>query len=175
MDLKTDEELYFEWFKRENVQAFHQIYERHASSLFRFIYRFTLNRPAAEDLLQDIFTDLHAGKFTVTEVGTLKSWLYTIAKNKSLNFIRKNSFETPQESFIQTALVEENLESQVISQNLLDRLTNLEKQLPADLAQTWNLRKAGMDYQQIAGELSIPLGTVKSRFSRLVEYLTKHF
>ena len=48
-----------------------------------------------------------------------------------------------------------------------------ENNLSTDLRETWNLRKDGFDYQEIADRLSIPLGTVKSRFHRLTLILRK--
>ncbi len=66
-----------------------------------------------------------------------------------------------------------NLENQTIDSDLINNLHLAEKTLPAELQDTWSLRKKGLDNLQIAQELSIPLGTVKSRFHRLVDFLKK--
>jgi RNA polymerase sigma factor (sigma-70 family) len=175
MNQKTDEELYTEMLQGAKDLSFRQLYQRHSSPLFRFVYRFTLNRQSAEEILQDIFTQLLSGKFQVNETSNLKSWLYTLAKNKSLNHLKKSSHEKLNETAIGNAVETNDLEANFLDGNLLNKLSHLEKKLPVDLMQTWNLRKQGFDYKQIADQLSIPVGTVKSRFNRLVEHLKKEF
>jgi RNA polymerase sigma factor (sigma-70 family) len=152
---------------------FRDVYDRYSGPLFRFLYRFTANNHASEEILQDLFLELLAGKFKSTEGGALKAWLFTVAKNRGLNYHKKNSREVKIDLSDFSSSVD--LENQVIEKNLLRRLSKAVQSLPPDLQETWNLRKSGLDYQEIATTLSIPVGTVKSRFSRLVEYLRKEF
>lgn len=154
--------------------AFRSLYDRYSSSLFRFIYRFTSNQQVAEEILHDIFIQLLSDKYNPSE-GNLKSWLFTVAKNKGLNHARKASFETAEEAPIASAVADSDFEQTFIVSDLLKNLSLVENTLPTDLRQTWNLRKQGLDYQQISQALSIPVGTVKSRFSRLVDHLKKEF
>lgn len=156
-----------------NEREISVVYERYSSSLFRFIYRFTANREASEEILHDVFAQLIAGKFTATENGTLQSWLFTLAKNRCLNHLRSRAHERRDD--VSPTTEADSPESQVIERNLLLRLETVEAGLPADLRQTWILRKQGLDYQQIARHLAIPVGTVKSRFSRLLECLKEEF
>ncbi len=170
-----DNDLYLQLkIESKKETAFRTLYDRYSSPLFRFIYRFTLNQQIAEEILHDIFIQLLNDKYNSSE-GNLKSWLFTVAKNKSLNHAKKSSFETSNDLAIAKATTESDLEHSFINHNLLKNLSLLESKLPADLRQTWNLKKQGLDYQQISHALSIPVGTVKSRFSRLVEHLKKEF
>jgi len=169
----SDEELYSRLSSLGGEKAFQDLYERYANPLFRFIYRFTGNRESAEEILQDLFSLLLDGSFEPKETGSLKSWLYTVAKNKSLNHLKKKSKEELNDEALKRTPSEDRLEEKVIHEGLLARINILEKHLPQDLNETWRLRKAGYEYSQIAKELSIPVGTVKSRFFRLVEYFRK--
>lgn len=174
--LQSDEELYLQLkSERKKEFAFRSLYDRHSGPLFRFIYRFTVNQQVAEEILHDIFIQVLNEKYNSQSEGSLKSWLYTVAKNKSLNSIKKASFEKKEQVEVNNAVCGSNLEESFISDNLLKRLSTVEKELPLDLQQTWNLKKQGLDYQQISQKLSIPVGTVKSRFSRLVDHLKKEF
>lgn len=170
-----DNDLYLQ-LKNEHKKeaAFRSLYDRYSSPLFRFIYRFTLNQQIAEEILHDIFLQLLNDKYRASE-GNLKSWLFTVAKNKSLNYANKSAFETSEDSAIANAASDSDLEQTFITQDLFKNLSLVESNLPTDLQQTWNLRKQGLDYQQISQALSIPVGTVKSRFSRLVDHLKKEF
>ena len=175
MENWNDEELYAELLKGDRERAFRVLYFRHSGPLFRFVYRFTVSSSSAEEILQDIFEELLKSHLNPAENLNLKSWLYTLAKNKSLNFIKRSKREITNELVVENARDEGDLELSIQNENLLSRLANAEEKIPSDLAKTWQLRKDGMDYQQIADHLSIPVGTVKSRFSRLVEFLKKEF
>jgi RNA polymerase sigma-70 factor (ECF subfamily) len=170
-----DSDLYLQLkIDSKKESAFRSLYDRYSSSLFRFIYRFTLNQQVAEEILHDIFILLLNDKYNPAE-GNLKSWLFAVAKNRSLNHAKKASFETSDDLAIAEATSESDFEQSFINYNLLKNLSLLESNLPSDLRQTWNLKKQGLDYQQISQALSIPVGTVKSRFSRLVDHLKKEF
>ena len=74
-------------------QVFRLVYSRHAGPLFRFLIRFTANSETAEEILHDVFVEFLGGKFRPEPGASLKNWLYTLAKNKSLNHLRKKSFD----------------------------------------------------------------------------------
>lgn len=171
MPAHTDKDILETW-KKDRHRGFKMLYERYAPVLFRFIYRFSSNKEHAEEILHDVFTEtlkapLHQEDFH------LKAWLFTIAKNKSLNFNRKHRLEVATPHPIEASIAETNLEEEVTTSQLTSKVEKLQDVLPKDLANTWKLRREGMDYQQIAQELDIPLGTVKSRFHRLVGFLRK--
>ncbi len=149
------------------------VYDRYSSSLFRFLYRFTANNQSSEEIMHDIFLELLKERFKSSENGTLKSWLFTVAKNRGLNYRKRSARETKED--ISSISSDRNLEEETIQLSLLSRLKEVEINLPNDLKETWGLRKRGHDYQEIAKTLAIPVGTVKSRFSRLVELLRKEF
>jgi RNA polymerase sigma-70 factor (ECF subfamily) len=158
-----------------SASAFRTLYNRYSGPLFRFIYRFTANETLAEDILHDVFVEFLAGKFKMSGEGTLKSWFYTLAKNKSLNHLKRATKEVVDNSLMQSIRSKIDLESEAIENNLLKTLSVAVTSLPQDLQQTWNLKKQGLDHRQIAQSLAIPVGTVKSRCHRIVEILRKEF
>lgn len=170
-----DEELLKIYLKDRNEGAFKVIFDRHSRTLFSFIYRFTVNQQAADEIVQDIFAELLSGKFTESFDGSLKSWLFTVARNKSLNLLKKKTFEMFTGEDFNERKDDQDLEYRIIHSDLLGRLSRSESILPPEILQTWSLRKQGLDNNQIANQLSIPVGTVKSRFFRLVEIIREEF
>lgn len=171
----TDQELLDNYFKYANQNAFEVIFNRHSGVLFSYVYRFTLNQQAADEIVQDVFTELLLGRFNETLEGSLKSWLFTVARNKSLNHIKKQSYEVKSDSSIAEKKDIVDLEENLIQSQLLGRLQLSESILPPEILKTWNLRKQGFDNNEISKQLSIPIGTVKSRFFRLVEIIKEEF
>lgn len=170
-----DDEIAYSKVLQGSEQAFRCLYDRYSSVLFRFIIRFTANAQQAEEILHDVFAELLAGKFKYEEEASLKNWLFTVAKNKSLNHCKKSRREVASLKIVEATPSEHELELQMINNDLASTLLHAEKSLPQDLGKTWELRKQGMDYAQIADTLAIPVGTVKSRFHRIVKILRKDF
>lgn len=163
----TDEQLVADL--KSNPQAFRALYDRHAGVLLRFIFRFTGNQQTAEEVLHDVFLELLNGNFDRFPPGGLKPWLFTTAKNKSLNLQRRLRHEM-REMDASEAVDSLDLEQKMHLTFVHRKLAVAEKEMPPDLLETWQLRRQGFDYQKIANHLAIPLGTVKSRFHRLVAY-----
>lgn len=172
MDAQRDLDIEADFLKNPE-HGFRAVFDRYSGPLLRFLYRFTANTEAAEEILQDLFFELLKGSYRPQEGANLKAWLFTVARNRALNHRKraKKSVNLESEQLTEPS----NLENETINVRLLSHLQQAERKLPAEIQETWELRKRGYDNQQIAEALSIPLGTVKSRFSRLVDYLRKEF
>jgi RNA polymerase sigma-70 factor (ECF subfamily) len=154
-------------------KSFRRLYDRYSSSLFRFIYRFTDNQAAAEEILHDVFFEFISGKYEGGEPESLKAWLFTLARNKSLNYLKKSHREVSNDGWIEATPADFSLEEESLRKELMERICCATGPLSDDLQRTWNLRREGLDYRQIADRLAIPVGTVKSRFHRIVEIFRK--
>ena len=150
-------------------KQFRAMYERHSGALLRFLFRFTADQARAEELLHDVFLEFLNSKSEIAP-GALQGWLFTVAKNKALNHQRHRSFEESVEDFSETAAPTDDSTEQALA-----KLAASEARLPADLRETWGLRRQGLGYEEIAARLAIPLGTVKSRFHRLVLVLREEW
>lgn len=92
MQEKTDKELYKE-FLLGNNESFEEIVKRHKNSIIYFIQRYTksidIAEDIAEDLAQDVFLYVLIHKKNYRFEYSLKTYLYTIAKSKALNYIKR--------------------------------------------------------------------------------------
>lgn len=167
---RTDESLWAE-FRKDPTSGFEPLYRRFAGPLLRFTYRFCGSREVAEEILHDVFAELLRGSYRELPTEGLKGWLYTLARNKSLNHRRRADREVASEKTVAAAIDETDLERNFAMDRRAVHLRIAENALPPDLAETWALRREGLGYEEIAERLAIPLGTVKSRFHRLVNRL----
>ena len=78
-------------FLAGDENAFVEIVEEYRESLIFFLYRYVGDLYAAEDLAEDVFVEvlLHPKRFRF-QCG-LKTWLFTIGRNKAVDFLRKTS------------------------------------------------------------------------------------
>lgn len=88
MEEKTDKELYKE-FLQGNKESFEKIVIRYKDSIIYFIQRYVKSVDIAEDLAQDVFVYILIHKKNYKFEYSLKTYLYTIAKSKALNYIKR--------------------------------------------------------------------------------------
>ncbi|MFT5641513.1 MAG: RNA polymerase sigma factor (sigma-70 family) [Cyclobacteriaceae bacterium] len=74
-----------------NDRSLKLLYDTYASKAFNTIISFTKNEEDAEELLQDVFMSVVENACTFRGDSTLSTWIYRMAVNKSLDFLRKKN------------------------------------------------------------------------------------
>lgn len=184
----SDERL-FEQYRAGDLDAFRQLVERYRNDLARFLYRLTGSAHAAEDVFQDTFLQVHNSAASFDTSRRFKPWLFTIAANKGRDYLRKKGRRPASEldapvardgegtTFIDLLEVEvpppdaglEREELELLVQDAVQRLTPTLREI---LLLAYFQR---LSYAQIADDLEIPLGTVKSRLHAAVASFAKHW
>ncbi|UXP31242.1 RNA polymerase sigma factor [Reichenbachiella agarivorans] len=74
-----------------NQTAFRQLYQLYSDKVYNTVLSYTQNVEDAEEILQDVFISIFdtAAKFQYNS--TINTWIYRIAVNKSLDFLRKKN------------------------------------------------------------------------------------
>jgi RNA polymerase sigma factor (sigma-70 family) len=77
-----------EAFRQGDQEAFRRVYEQTKTRVFNLALGYVRNREDAEEITQDVYVELFraAGSFKGDASGT--TWLYRIAVNKSLDFLK---------------------------------------------------------------------------------------
>lgn len=71
-----------------NRTAFAQLYRLYLTQLYRYIFLFTKSKEESEEILQDIFIKIWEHREKLPHIGSVKDYLFRIAKNKMLDSIR---------------------------------------------------------------------------------------
>jgi RNA polymerase sigma-70 factor (ECF subfamily) len=108
-------------FLRGDKRALESLIELYRSGLMRFIYGYVKDSFLAEDILEDTFLEIYFRRsFKDTGKASFKTYLYTIARNKSLNAIKKrkrkrevsiDALDVDAAYFLSDSNTEERLES----------------------------------------------------------------
>lgn len=69
--------------------SFSLLVERYVSPIYKFSYRYVRNGPDAEDIAQETFLRVWKNLKKFDQSRNFKTWLFTIAKNASLDFLKK--------------------------------------------------------------------------------------
>lgn len=65
--------------------------------LYKFIYSIIKNQQLTEDILQETLIKVYEKFHTIRDIQKFKSWIFSIAKNESLSWIKKYTREIPSE------------------------------------------------------------------------------
>ena len=72
-----------------DIDAFEILYERHKGRVFGFLMTKLRDRNEAEDVFQMTFTKLHRGRHRYRQDIPFLPWLFTIARNVLIDYVRK--------------------------------------------------------------------------------------
>lgn len=180
--LDPDVQLMIE-FQGGNKAAFETLMTKYFGRLLNFIFRYTANREIAEDLTQEVFIKVYKSGPNYAPQAKFQTWLYTIAKNISLNELRKNRRMTV--SIDQTFQHEgESLRRQIKDEKVVspdrDAMQNelmlaVKKaihELPENQRMAVILRRYDkFSYEEIAAAMETSVEAVRSLLSRAKENL----
>lgn len=76
--------------KQGDLDRLGLLFERYHRRLFAFFYRLTQNRESSEDLVQQVFERIIRYRQSFSEEGSFSAWIFGIARNLHLDYIRKN-------------------------------------------------------------------------------------
>lgn len=157
--MTTDDELVRRWRDGDDA-AFEALYERHHAWIVSLALRFTRDRDAALDILQETFAYLVRKRPTLELRAQFRSFLYPVVKHLALTRIeqgrRQLSMSVERTS---TPPADGGID------DLLSGLSDVQKEVV-------QMRFTdGLELQEIAEALEVPLGTVKSRLHGALEIL----
>ncbi len=75
----------------EDMKAYKQLYELLSDRLYRFSYSLVRSAEVAEEIVSDVFIKIWQMRSRLAEIENLRVYLYTIARNCSLNYLARNA------------------------------------------------------------------------------------
>ena len=153
--------------QRGDMEAFEELYRAHAGRLYNLAVRMAGSIPEAEDLLQEVFLQAHRKLGSFRGDSTLGTWLYRLAVNQCLDFLRSRQgrFARTTDSLDDEGAMEPAAPSPAvptaISRLDLDRAIG---RLPDACRAVFVLHDVeGFGHQEVAEMLGVSEGTSKSQ------------
>jgi RNA polymerase sigma-70 factor, ECF subfamily len=149
------------------LQALHELYERHKSMAYSIALRITGNQASAEDAVQDAFLGVwrSAGRY-VAGRASVRTWLLTIVHRRAIDVVRKRrpDVSVELEAGAIAALATPDVWWEVAAE--LERTTVVAALGAISAVQREAIEMAyfeGLTQTEIATRTGVPLGTVKGR------------
>jgi RNA polymerase sigma-70 factor (ECF subfamily) len=153
----------------EGAPTWEEVARSYGRFLYTVAYRLTGNREDAEDLVQEVLLRVRRGLETY-QPGSMEGWLSRIATNAFLDDVRRRRRrpeqllpDEPDWVLPPTAGADEALAAEVLPDDVQAALQGLPEDFRAAVVLC---DVVGLPYHEIAENLGIPVGTVRSRIHR---------
>jgi len=146
---------------------FDKMMEQELSALRNYALSLTHDLDDTKDLVQDTILKAYRYKDKFQAGTNLRGWLYTILKDSFINNYRRtqkrNTFLDTTDNTFYLDIPSHRIDNDAELKFIRKDLDNAVEALPTDLRVTFKLNAEGFKYHEIAEELNIPIGTVKTR------------
>lgn len=149
-------------------EAFQVIYRRYARLVYGLALRIICSAEDAEDITQEIFLGLHHQGGYDASRGSLKNFLAMNARSRAIDRLRSHKTQHKTLTHLRLSVITQPPTSSPIEQairaQIAQRLRSAISELPLTQREVLeNTYYKGLSQSEISHQLSVPLGTVKSR------------
>jgi len=174
MSDKDFEILLFYRIKSGNEEAMEIVFKKYYSPLCNFINTYVNDHKLSEDIVVDLFTNFWEKKHKIEISISLKAYLYSMAKNSALNYIKKKRITLVNfDDINQNDIISDNKDIDEIDlktkNQLIDYIVN---KIPPKSRQVLLLHKIeNLKYKEIAELMEISIKTVENHMNKALKIL----
>ena len=168
----TDAEL-LEAVAARDQNAMTTLFDRYGRLVYSIALKVLRDQAHAEDVMQEVLLQVwrQPGGF-VSQRGSLATWLIVVARNRSIDVIRRRSRLEPLENLVITE--PRNLAQTIENSVLIQKVRTIAEGLSTDQQTTLEMAYfGGLSQSEIAEKTGTPLGTVKTRIRTALLSLRK--
>jgi RNA polymerase sigma-70 factor, ECF subfamily len=155
--------------------AMAEVFDRYGRAVYSVALRILKDTGHAEDVMQEIFFQVWRNSDSFVQGrGSLGAWLVVIARNRSIDLLRRRK---PTDSVEDVVLASStNLASEAEHNAMIEKVQKVLKDLPTEQQRSMELAFfEGLSHSEIAEKTGEPLGTVKTRIRLALITLRKAF
>jgi RNA polymerase sigma-70 factor (ECF subfamily) len=166
-DLNNEAQLIASALQGEE-DACRRLLNSYKGRIFSYIYRIVKNYHDAEEITFDTFVRCFKSLKSFDQTKTFSTWLYTIAHNLSIDFLRKNkiNYDYLDEKYLDISSSQDLTKDYENKQKLATIDQALIQLTPIDREIMILFHKEEKSYEEISKILNIPTTTIKTRLHR---------
>ncbi len=149
---------------------FEKLYEKYKQDVTNYLYFLTKDVQLTQELLQETFLKASIGIIAFRSKSSIKTWLFSIAKNCYLDTVRKKQpdIQYDDEILLSAGIISDSFVERIENMDILERLF---ESLDEKLKFTVVKRSCGYSFKEIANELKISESSARVLYHRAVKKL----
>ena len=157
--------------------AFRALYENNFDRIAKFTFKMCKSEAVTEEIVQDVFLKLWSNRENIGHVNDIEAYLFSIARNKTIDFLRRLAKET---NIIHTLSIQQTEIHNVVDEklnedSLLILIEGALSCLSPQKRKIFEMSKIqGFSHDEIAETLQLSKSTVKNHLSETLKYLKKY-
>ncbi len=154
--------------------AFEILVERYRSSIYALAFRMLRNHEDAADIAQDVFFKAYEALATFRKKSSFHTWLYRIATNSCINYLRKYNAQQQVELATYHAAKQSDTLDSLYKLELQDVVNTAIDKLPEKQKATVILRVCeGLSHREVSRKLDCSVGTAKANYFHAIRNLRR--
>lgn len=157
---------------------FKTIYDRYKDRLYGYILAIVHSEDAAEDITHELFARIWTSRQSLGHVNNIDHYLFAIARNKSLNYLRKAKNDARIMARLKEAMQPGHnaVDDYVAVSEYTKLLREAVEKLSPQRKLVFNLsRQQGKKIEEIASEMSLSKNTVKNHLVEALRFIRSYF
>jgi RNA polymerase sigma-19 factor, ECF subfamily len=161
-------------------ESFKCLFDNYKNRLYGYVLAITHSHYTAEEITQEIFIKLWLRRDILYQVENLDGYIFTIARNKTLNHLRKAAYDVRLLKELQERALSADVSNNVEERALVSEYDRLLQDALAHLSpqrrRVYLLsRQRGLDHAEIANQLQLSRNTVKNHMVEALRFIRHYF
>ena len=156
--------------KENDIKGLEELYSQYHTMVYGIAFSIVKHKQDAEDIMQIVFEKIQKLDKTKLPSDKETTWLYTVTKNETLNYVKKKkgeiSLDTIYEIESKNNEIDEKIDSIEFNQ-LIHKLNGKEQEIISLKI------LSDFSFQEISNLLNEPVGTVKWRYYKSLRFIKK--
>lgn len=176
--MQLDVEIFKDRIKNGDVKSFEVLFQSHYVKLTLFANRFLNDLDVSEEIVSDVFVYLWEKRDTIIFTSSVRSYLYKMVQNRSLNYIKRKKIENQYVDYlIKNNLLEDYSHNwnPYLEKDLEDQARKAIETLPEKCKEIFKLSRFNhLQNKEIAERLNLSQKTVERQITIALEKLRNY-
>ena len=158
---KQDIHLIFQQIRNGDNSKLNDLYSKYNKLIYGIAFSILKNKEDSEDILQIVFTKIFEMDKEKLPTNNETSWIYSLTKNETLNYLRKQKEDVNLDDIYYIAEEDEEL-NKIIEKDKYNRIISKLNEQEREIVSLKIL--SNMSFKEISLLLKMPIGTVQWKY-----------